>query len=320
MSIFSAPSIAFLPYPKMESYLLDELYSRFHYEGKTEKIGELLCIEKGISLSPCTPYWASAVMLNPCIAQFTSIGNAASILRSIQRNWASIPYTLFRRTALIQEKLPYINTKPLSFPAVIPHSKMGLYTLLDEHTMLYSAETTSTLPCGRLSFIEDREGPPSRAYLKLQEALTYFISMLHSPLPNESSVCLDAGACPGGWSWVLRGLGCKVIAVDREPLQRDLMCDSNITFICHDAFTIPPKEIGKCDWVLSDVACYPKRLLEWVKKWIDSGLASNMICTIKIQGKVDYTLINEFASLPNSIVLHLNANKHELTFLHRKET
>ena len=89
--------------------------------------------------------------MEPFILRFESIGEAASSLKEIQRNWAGFSYQLFRRTSLIQEKLPYINLKNRSFPVNIPNSPMGFFTLLDEKTMLASAltsKTTKILPAG----------------------------------------------------------------------------------------------------------------------------------------------------------------------------
>ena len=72
---------------------------------------------------------------------------------------------------MIQEKLPYVNLKVRKFPARIPNSPIGLYTLTDEKTMIASARTSSSVPAGQIVFEEDHENPPSRAYLKIQESL-----------------------------------------------------------------------------------------------------------------------------------------------------
>ena len=139
------------------------------------------------------------------------------------------------------------------------------------------------------------------------------------PLPGPDSRCFEAGACPGGWTWVLVNLGAKVYAVARAELAPSLMQNPLVEFCAHDAFTLKPEEIGKCDWVFSDVICYPERLLEWVKKWLDSGLTKKMICTIKMQGAIDYEIVKKFAEIPDSRVVHLNYNKHELTWIHAGE-
>ena len=193
---------------------------------------------------------------------------------------------------------------------------MGLWTLIDEHTMIASSKTTSTLPAGTLHFIEDHENPPSRAYLKIQESLTMANLLNGTPLPKPGQHCFEAGACPGGWTWVLVELGAFVHAVDRAPLADTLMNNPLVKFQAHDAFTLKPEELAPVDWVFSDVICYPERLLEWIKKWLTFKPDLNMICTIKMQGEINWPLIQEFADIPDSRIIHLNYNKHELTWLH----
>jgi 23S rRNA (cytidine2498-2'-O)-methyltransferase len=85
--------------------------------------------------------------------------------------------------------------------------------LLDAGTILAASDCQSPFPNGEARFVEDREGPPNRAYLKLWEALT-----LIGRQPGPGDLCLDLGASPGGWSWVLAKLGARVIAVDKAPL------------------------------------------------------------------------------------------------------
>lgn len=267
-------------------------------------------------------YWHKTELYKPFIARFESITEAASILRSIQRNWALYPQTHFRRAELIEQKLPYVNKKVKIFPYSVPLSPMGIWTLLDEHTLLASAECSSPFPCGEIEFEQDRINPPSRAYLKMYEGLTWIDYLTRkankqekSLLPKAGSRCLDAGACPGGWSWVLDQLGAHITAIDRSELDPRLMARPNITFIKHDAFTLKPSDLGPQDWVFSDVICYPPRLLQWVHEWIESGLCKNFMCTIKMQGKADHQTTRLFAQIPNAHIIHLGANKHELTFI-----
>lgn len=262
------------------------------------------------------PFWARCAMFSPLEIEFESIGSASAALKSIQRNWAPYQYQFFRRAELIQQKLPYINLKTREFPANIPSSPIGLYTLTGENKMIASAKTSSFLPAGKIAFEEDHENPPSRAYLKIQESLTMANLLNGTPLPKANERCFEAGACPGGWTWVLVNLGANVLAVDRTELAPELMKNPLVRFEKHDAFTLKPEEIGFCDWVFSDVICYPERLLKWVNGWIESGLARNIICTIKMQGEPDWNTIEKFAEIPGSRILHLNYNKHELTWIH----
>jgi 23S rRNA (cytidine2498-2'-O)-methyltransferase len=81
------------------------------------------------------------------------------------------------------------------------------------------------------------------------------------------------------------------------------------------AFALAPESVGAVDWLFSDIACYPARLLRLVERWRASGLAKNFICTIKFQGETDHDSAAAFAALPGAQVLHLHHNKHELTFM-----
>lgn len=320
--------VAFLAYPETLAFLKSELKNRFKLDDsvRLKCYGDILYLEniEGIfnssnpeEIAPQElPYWARTTFLKPFILHFDSIGEAASALKEIQRNWAPYQYQNFRRAALIQDKLPYINLKVRKFPVEIPKSPIGVYTLIDDKTILASALTSSYIPAGRIEFVEDHENPPSRAYLKIQESLTMARLLFDAELPGPESRCFEAGACPGGWTWVLVNLGSQVYAVDRAELAPSLMGNPLVTFQAHDAFTLKPEDIGKCDWVFSDVICYPERLLEWVKVWLDSGLTKNMICTIKMQGEIDYEIVSKFAAIPDSRVVHLNYNKHELTWIH----
>jgi len=308
--------ICFLAFPQQQNLLISELQGRFGVTKAPDKVyGDLIYYEDAAPFVNATPYWARTCMLKPFILTFNSIGEAASALKAIQRNWAPYQYTCFRRAQLIQEKLPYINLKERKFPVKIPDSSMGLYTLIDEHTLIASAQTTSPLPAGALNLVEDHENPPSRAYLKIQESLTLASSLFGCELPGPGQKCFEAGACPGGWTWVLTELGATVHAVDRAPLDDRLMNNPLVTFQTHDAFTLTPQEIGPVDWVFSDVICYPVRLLKWIHTWMDSGMTRHMICTIKMQGQIDWELIAQFAAIPNSHIVHLNYNKHELTII-----
>lgn len=309
--------IAFLPFPEQTELLISELETRFNINLKpSARYGQLLYYEDFPDLKGVYPYWARTVMLEPFFLNFKTIGEAANNLKEIQRNWAPYQYTCFRRAQLIQEKLPYINLKDRKFPVKIPQSPIGLYTLIDENNLIASAKTTSFLPAGSLPFIEDHENPPSRAYLKIQESLTMANLLNGTPLPDSNSRCFEAGACPGGWTWVLINLGAQVYAVDRAELAPELMSNPLVKFQAHDAFTLKPEEIGPIDWLFSDVICYPERLFEWINMWLKYNPNLNMICTIKMQGSINWLLIQQFADIPGSKIVHLNYNKHELTWIH----
>ena len=324
-SVTFLPGKAWLSIPKFESHLYRELdLSENDLLGDARIYNNIVykeSVEKQI-------FWKKLEMEKPFIATFSSITEASNILKNVQRNWAMYPYKCIRRAELIKQKLPFISEKQKRFPYIIPNSPMGIFTLLDENTLFASGETSSPLPLGKLHFIEDKINPPSRAYLKLYEALClmdYYKRNFYQDETKgiftkdkafENVTCIDAGASPGGWTWVLDSLSANIIAIDRAPLAHSLQNKKNIDFIAHDAFTLPPSHFGKVDWVFSDVICYPPRLLEWIQKWLDSKLCSKFICTIKMQGEPDMESIKSFASIPNSKIVSLTANKHELTWIH----
>jgi 23S rRNA (cytidine2498-2'-O)-methyltransferase len=69
------------------------------------------------------------------------------------------------------------------------------------------------------------------------------------------------------------------------------------------------------DWLFSDVICYPDRLLEMVRRWMEFGECRNFVCTVKLQGDDYMTAVRDFAAIPGSRLMHLSANKHELTWV-----
>jgi 23S rRNA (cytidine2498-2'-O)-methyltransferase len=255
--------------------------------------------------------WAQNVWLRPRRIAVRSIADAAAKLRAIQRNWTPYSFRLHRRAALIAERLPHVSAKPLEFPAPAPRAPLGSFTLLEPDLVLASAECSSPFPNGEAAFVEFHDGPPSRAYLKLWEALT-----LLGRRPGTGERCLDAGASPGSWSWALARLKARVVAIDRAPLDPHVIALPGVESRKGSAFSIQPRGGERFDWIFSDVICYPERLWRWVKEWLDSGQAGNFVCTLKFQGREHYKAIDLFDAVPGSRVVHLSANRHELTWLY----
>ncbi len=260
-------------------------------------------------------HWAQNIWENPVILEIDSINNAAKQLKSLQRNWCLYSHTLHRRAKLILDKLPPVKSQPLNFPSALPDSPLGSFTLLDENTLLASAKCSSPFPNGEAHFVEDKKGPPNRAYLKLYEALT-----LAGVTPHEGEFCIDIGGSPGGWAWVVQQLGAEVLSIDRSPLSPSIAELKGISFEKRDAFTLLPEEFeGRpVNWLFSDVVCYPEKLYEWILKWVESGICKNLICTIKFKGKPDRMIVDKFITIPDSRVLHLFHNKNELTWFKLK--
>lgn len=254
--------------------------------------------------------WTANVWYEPRRLAIASIADGAKKLRAIQRNWALYSSRLHRRAALIQARLPHVSAKPLRFPSPQPAAPLGSWTLLDADEILAAAACASPFPNGEVHFVEDKQGPPNRAYLKLWEALT-----LLGRYPGQGDVCLDLGASPGGWTWALAELEARVVAVDKAPLAPRVAKYPNVEVRRESAFALRPADVGPVEWLFSDVVCYPDRLYRLVAAWLDSGLARNMVCTLKFQGATDFAASARFAALPGGRLAHLHHNKHELTWM-----
>jgi len=278
-----------------------------HEVGPVEAACERLLVARG---APRAAAWAQNIWLEPHEIPIVSIADAARQLRAIQRNWAPYAPRQHRRAMLIQAQLPVVSAKPLVFGGPAPTAPLGSWTLLDANTVLASPYCTSPFPNGEARFVADRTGPPSRAYLKLWEALT-----LIGRCPGPGEVCLDLGSSPGGWSWALARLGARVISVDRAPLAPAIATLPGLEYRAESAFALDPAAVGPVDWLFSDVVCYPARLLALVERWLAAGTCRRFVCTLKFQGKTDHEIAARFAAIPGSTLRHLYHNKHELTWI-----
>jgi 23S rRNA (cytidine2498-2'-O)-methyltransferase len=284
-----------------------------HVDELTRELGEVTARYERLLMAagPARPVaWAANTWHAPRVLRIRSIGDGARVLRGLQRNWCLYAHAHHRRARLIAEQLPHVSAKPLRFPDPAPRAALGSFTLLDANTLLASPLCSSAFPNGEVAFVEDRVTPPSRAYLKLWEALTIL-----GELPAEGQTCLDLGSSPGGWTWVAQALGARVISVDRAALAPAIAALPRVEFRRESAFAIEPRSLPPIDWLLCDVACYPERLLHLLQRWIGSGRCRRVIATVKLQGRWEPGQTDGLRAFPGSHLVHLFHNKHELTFL-----
>ncbi|PIK13593.1 SAM-dependent methyltransferase [Halobacteriovorax sp. JY17] len=194
--------------------------------------------------------------------------------------------------------------------------------LLDDRSAILSIQDTEEVShynslyspyVGGFNNVEDDKKAPSRAFKKIVEAQ----EILGKNISNGETL-IDLGACPGGWTYIARKNGAKVIAIDRSELREDLMQDEQVQFLQTDAFKYRPEEI--LDWAVSDIISTPDRVIELMTTWVLGKLCRNFIFTIKFQGKEGYTVLEEFKKLANEcdfkiILKQLNANKNEVTIM-----
>lgn len=253
------------------------------------------------------PIWARVVGAKAELQPVASIGEAARWLKENGRRWAGASPALHRRSELIQEQVFRHKPKPLDFLTPPPAHDWGLWALVEPNLMVAAPKTDSPFPAGEILFNESKE-PPSRAYLKLWELFT-----VHGLKPSPTDTVADFGSCPGGWTWVLARTAGRVIAIDKAPLDPAVARLKNVESLKKDAFRLAPEEIAPLDWFFSDIICEPARLYDLVLRWREAGVR-RFVCTIKYKGKTDFETSERFLALPRSKIVHLCANKHEVTW------
>lgn len=276
------------------------------------ELGEVTAVHGRLVLAsgPRRPAaWAANVWIDPVTIPITSISTAAKALRTMKRDWVPYAFHLHRRTNLVAAQLPATTAGPQTFPAPRPKRTPGSWTLLAERTLLAAPHCSSPWPNGEIEFQENHTAPPSRAYLKLWELFSQL-----GVMPRAGEWCVDLGASPGGWTWVLQGLGAHVLAVDKAPLAPRIAKLSGVECRTESAFGLDPRTVGRVDWLFSDVICEPSRLLKLVERWLGADACRNVVCTLKFKGTTDHATARIFAAIPGSRLLHLHHNRHELTW------
>jgi 23S rRNA (cytidine2498-2'-O)-methyltransferase len=137
------------------------------------------------------------------------------------------------------------------------------------------ARDASSLASGGRMRMHVPEAAPSRAAMKLAEAFQWL-----DRAPDPGDLCVDLGAAPGGWSWVLLERRARVIAVDPAFMARSLQKKRGLTHVRADAFTYEPDE--PVDWLFSDMAWRPLESAALLAKWARRGWARLVIANIKL--------------------------------------
>lgn len=255
------------------------------------------------------PVWAQVFGAGAQTHSFASISEAAKTLKTQKSTWFPLSQKHHRRSELIQDRcFPLRPQKQLEFLKPPRFWNWGAWALLGENQLVMAPETDVLLPFGAADFLESQV-PPSRAYLKLWELFTLYLAP-----PTPGTRVLELGGSPGGWTWVLaEQLKCPVLAVDRAPLAPAVAKHRLVRSLQGDAFKVGPDVSGPVDWLFSDLICYPEKLYDLVAEWRERGV-QNFVCSLKFQGSSDFKAMEKFLQIPGSRIVHLNANKHEVTW------
>jgi 23S rRNA (cytidine2498-2'-O)-methyltransferase len=119
---------------------------------------------------------------------------------------------------------------------------------------------------------------PSRAARKLEEAFRW-AGM--APGPGES--CVDLGAAPGGWTFVVRARGARAVAVDPARLAPEIAADRGVRHVPSSAFDFEPD--ATVDFLLCDMAFRPLDVAALLGKWARRRWARALIANFKLPMK-----------------------------------
>lgn len=293
-------------------FLRDELLPEFRDELRRKSL-QVEEIASGVFFAPrqqrliwVLDYWPVRRL------EFASVSDGAKQLRRLGKRWVYAGAQAFRRGQLIADELRVKPLKPLLFPVEAEDRAYSAFTLGSAEEILWTdAPLKGRFAGGKLRFHEDRTGPPSRAYLKLQEALT-----LTGITLAAGDTVLDLGATPGGWSYVAAQAGARVHMIDRSPPDERLFQRfAGLSFCRGDGLKPPDVLLAKATVLLSDMACEPAKLLDAVRGWLTLPNLRAMVCTLKFHGLSEKALLEHFAAIAGAHIYHLWHNGHEVTWV-----
>jgi len=171
-----------------------------------------------------------------------------------------------------------------------PQSRPFFQVCLVSNTRAYggilaSNRALSLAPGGRLRAHVPGDRP-SRAARKLAEAFSW---LELAPEPGER--CVDLGAAPGGWTYLLLERGARVIAVDPARLRPDLLRRPRLTYVGKSAFEFMPDE--PVDWLFCDMAWRPLEVAQMLARWARQRAATLLVANFKLPMKRKAEMVAE---------------------------
>lgn len=143
---------------------------------------------------------------------------------------------------------------------------VGDIILIDENEIWLGSHIHSNhhrpFPGGRPD-IKLPEKAPSRAYLKLEEAI-----LLNDIKFGTNDVAIEVGSAPGGASFALLERGLTVVGIDSAEMDKIILKNKNFQHIQKSIVDVQPNELPKIvHWILIDINQKPEialKALEWL--------------------------------------------------------
>jgi 23S rRNA (cytidine2498-2'-O)-methyltransferase len=165
-----------------------------------------------------------------------------------------------------------------AFEAGLPLAQVCLFGRGRAAVGLVNAREALSLAAGGRSRMKRTGGAPSRAAMKLDEALDWY-----GVAPGKGEVCVDLGSAPGGWTRRLVERGARVVSVDPAQLAPDLRTHPKVKHVRASAFDYAPD--GPVDWLFCDMAWRPLEVAQLLGKWARRRWASQLVANIKLPMK-----------------------------------
>lgn len=130
----------------------------------------------------------------------------------------------------------------------------------------------------QLSRIELPPGAPSRAWLKIEEAIVLF----GLPFGTGKKV-IELGAAPGGAAWALLQRGAHVVGVDPGAMHPSCLNHPRFTHLRCPFQELTPRDYQDIDWWLSDLNLAPGSVLSHLGRLLREGQSpAGLVLTLKI--------------------------------------
>ncbi len=146
----------------------------------------------------------------------------------------------------------------------------------------WSVRVTTPLPLWKdpmqTSGLELRADAPSRAWLKIEEAIELFGLAI-----GEGQCVLEVGCAPGGAVWALLNRGCQVIGVDPANMDPRVLAHPWFTHLRKPFQELTEKEYAGVDWWLSDLNLAPGSVLSHLGRLLRTAdKPRGLVLTLKL--------------------------------------
>lgn len=101
--------------------------------------------------------------------------------------------------------------------------------------------------------------------------------------PDADDRCVDLGAAPGGWTWLLLRRGARVVAVDRARMHAEIARDPRLVHVTESAFGWRPSK--PVDWLFCDMVWKPLEVAALIARWRKDRLCRFALANFKLPMK-----------------------------------